>query len=186
MLQRFHSRTLARQASCVSPKLPSNDVQTITQTILGSCRTEKIASLIAHSLVDYLRVRQTQIISLKATSAFLFNREKSWPIIEWTERDETNAIVIFHFEGEEPEQGSWLMHSGQVVSIEDTPLRRWKKSRIDWNVANVQHLKTLFSVVQHMLGFLEWPFENTLEQLRQKKGVILTEYISLETFYADF
>jgi hypothetical protein len=176
MLQHFHSRTLVYQASCVFPKLSSNDVRIITQTILESCRTEKIASLIAHSLVDYLRVRQTQMISLRATPVHLFNREKSWWIVEWTECDETNVIVIFHFE-EEPEQGSWLMHSGQVASTEDTPLRRWKKSRIDWNVANVQHLKTLFNVTQHMLGLLEWRFANTLEQLCQKKGVILTEYI---------
>ena len=117
------------------------------------------------------------MIALRATPAYLFNREKSWLIIEWTECDGTNAIVIFHFEEDEPEQGSWLMHSGQVVSIEDTSLRRWTKSRIDWNVANVRHLKTLFNVAQHMLGLLEWHFANTLEPLCQKKGIILTKYI---------
>ena len=173
MFQHFHDKLLASRVVGI-PTLSSNDVRIIAERILDSCESESIASLIAHSLVDYLRVRQTQMTALRAVPAYLFNR-KSWPMIEWTECDETKTIAIFHFEENEPEEGSWLMQSGQIVAFETTT-HRLQKSRIAWNVANLGHLKTLFGVAQHMLGLLEWPFANTLEQLYQKKEITLTEY----------
>ena len=175
MFQHFHDKLLASRVVGI-PTLSSNDVRIIAERILDSCESERIASLIAHSLVDYLRVRQTQMTALKAAPAYLFTHEKSWPMIEWTECDDTKTIAIFHFEENEPEEGSWLMHSGQIVAFETPTTHRWQNSRIDWNVANVGHLKTLFGVAQHMLGLLEWPFANTLEQLYQKKEITLTEY----------
>ena len=174
MFQHLHGKLLASRVIGI-PTLSTNDVGIITERILDGCETKRIASLIAHSLVDYLQVRQTQMTALRAAPAYLFNYEKSWPMIEWTECDDTKTIAIFHFEEEEPEEGSWLMHSGKILAFEATTTHLWQKSRIDWNVANVGHLNTLFNVAQHMLGLLEWPAK-TLEQLYEKKEITLIEY----------
>ena len=132
MLQDLHGKIF--QTFGVLPVLFTND-SIIKERILESCDDERIASLIAHSLFGYLRARDTRITALRAIPAYLINHEKSWPIIEWTENDDTNSIAIFHFEWEELEEGSWLMHSGKIaVTPEDTTKYRWKKSRIDWNV----------------------------------------------------
>ena len=65
----------------------------------------------------------------------------------------------FHFENvNQPEDGSWLMHSG----IPYTTKQCWRRSRLDWNVADITHLKILFGVAQHTLGVMEWPVEDTI------------------------
>ena len=118
----------------------------------------KITVTIAKTLMSYVHSRNTRITALRATPVYLFNdEENSFPLVEWTEEDDTKSVAIFHFEDDEkPEEGSWLMHSGRLVGKSKSP-RRWKQSRIDWNVANIEHLKILFGVAQHMLGLLEWP-----------------------------
>ena len=177
MLQHFHGKIF--QTSAVIPTVLTNDPIIIKERILESCGNERIASLIANSLLDYFQVRDPQITALRAIMGCLINDDKSWPIIEWTESDNTKSIAIFHFELEEPEEGSWLMHSGQIaVASENAAKYRWKKSRIDWNVAKVGHLKTLFGVAQNMLGLLEWPFGNSIDESYQKKE-ITAKYISL-------
>ena len=72
------------------------------------------------------------------------------------EDDDTEGVAIFHFdEGAEPEECSWLMHSGRENTLSDGDY--WQSSRIDWNVAAVDHLKTLFIVAQHVAELLQWP-----------------------------
>jgi hypothetical protein len=170
MLQHLHGKIF--QTSGVIPMVSTKDSIAIKERISEGCDNERIASLIAHSLSDYLRGRHTQITALRAIPVRLSNHEKSWPIIEWTETDDTKSIAIFHFEWEELEEGSWLMHSGQIaVAPEDATKYRWTKSRIDWNVAKVEHLKTLFGVAQNTLGLLEWPFGNIMDESYQKKEI---------------
>ena len=96
---------------------------------------------------------------MRATPVYLFNDEQtSWPMIEWTEKDNMRTLAIFHFENvNQPEDGSWLMHSG-------IPTKRcWRRSRIDWNVADIDHLKILLGAAQHTLGVLEWQVEDAVK-----------------------
>jgi hypothetical protein len=99
------------------------------------------------------------MVALRATAVYMLNNDDLWPVIEWIELDGTARLIIFHFdELLGPEEGGWLMHSG--VSDDCSP---WQKSRIAWNVATVEHLKILFSVVQHILGVLEWSVEDAMK-----------------------
>lgn len=155
MVERFH-QTLSHRSL---PKLSADyDVGVITRIILASCETTiKIASLIANSLVAYLDSRETRITALRAVPAYFFSDNQSWPIVEWKEQDDVMTIAVFHFDDiDEPDEGSWLIHSGRRVA-DNTLLEkyRWEQSRIEWNVAEIGLLKILFRVVQHMMGLLE-------------------------------
>jgi hypothetical protein len=136
------------------------DQTAILQTIVESCATTvEIATLIAHLIVTYLVSRQTPMKALRASAVFLLTGDSSWPVVEWVECDGRKNIAIFHFEDQdEPEDHSWIMHSG-VGPFDDrtSETRRWRSSRLDWNVGDISHLKTLFKVAQHLLGVLEWP-----------------------------
>lgn len=124
------------------------------------CATARVACVIAQSLMTYVQSRKSQITSMRATPIYLFNDEqRSWPMIEWREKDNMWTLAIFHFENvNQPEDGSWLMHSG----IPYVTKQCWRRSRIDWNVANVNHLKILFGLAQHALGLMEWPVEDAI------------------------
>ena len=180
MFKRFH-QTLSHRSF---PKLSADyDVGIITRIILASCETTmRIASLIANSLIAYLDSRDTRITALRARAAYLFSDNQSWPIVEWKEQDDIMTIAIFHFDDiAEPDEGSWLMHSGRCVADNTMPEKyRWQQSRIDWNVAEIYHLKILFGVLQHMLGLLEMSAIDAFELIRDinsNNSLSLTEYV---------
>jgi len=90
------------------------------------------------------------------------NDEESWPVVEWTESDGMAMLAIFQFDDfGELKDGGWLMHSGLADGgPEGSP---WSNSRIDWNVSDVEHVKLLFKVAQHILGVLLWPIASALK-----------------------
>ena len=86
------------------------------------------------------------------------NEELTCPIVEWKENDGTDIIALFQFdEAFEPEECSWVMHLGVGRSNTTAEGALWQLSRIDWNVAKVSHLKTMFGIAHHILGVLQWP-----------------------------
>ena len=102
-------------------------------------------------------------------------------MLRWTEEDGTKTLAIFYFEDpDNPENGSWLMHSGREIVMSDR--QYWHQSRIDWNVADVEHLKLLFGVAQHMLGLLEWPIADVLRLYRHinSSDHSISEYLHTE------
>lgn len=135
--------------------------------------------MIAQSIMAYVQSRKSRITSMRATPVYLFNSEQtSWPMIEWTEIDNVWTLAIFHFENvNQPQEGSWLMHSGIPYATK----RCWRRSRIDWNVADINHLKILFGVAQHALGVLEWQVEDVIELISQisSQNYSINEYGSL-------
>jgi hypothetical protein len=147
-----------------------------------ACSTIRIASTIDNTLISYLRSRNSRLTTLRATQVHLFNdEENSYPLLEWTEEDGTTTLAVFHFEDpDKPEDGSWLMHSGREVGTSDR--RYWQQSRIDWNVADIEHLKLLFGVAQHMLGLLEWPIADALKLYRHinSNNHSISEYVPQE------
>lgn len=112
----------------------------------------------------YVLSRNTQIIALRASTIYWFtDDDASWTVIEWVEEGDIRSLAIFHFEDvDELEQGSWLMHSG-IQAVSTTENKNWKNSRIDWNVADVSHLKILFGVVQHIADILQWSVEDAMK-----------------------
>lgn len=161
------------------------DQKIISQTIFDSCATTlENAALIAHSIVTYLLSRQTPMKALRASAVFWLTGDSSWPVVEWVEGDGRKNIAIFHFEDQDvPEDHSWIMHSGVGPSEEvSSETRKWQSSRLDWNVGDISHLKTLFKVAQHLLGVLEWPAADAY-QLYCEKTVIshsIEEYFPTE------
>lgn len=89
------------------------------------------------------------------------NDEDAWTVVEWTESDGMTMLAIFQFdELAELKDGSWLMHSAEADgAAEGSP---WRSSRIDWNVGDVEHVKVLFKVAQHIFGVLLWPVSSAL------------------------
>lgn len=138
-------------------------METIRERISSACESDEIATSISHSLVTYMQSRKTQIKALRATPVYMFNNdEESWPVVEWTESDGMAMLAIFQFDDfGELKDGSWLMHSGLADGgPEGSP---WTNSRIDWNVSDVEHVKLLFKVAQHILGVLLWPIASALK-----------------------
>ena len=158
------------------------DQTIISQTIFDSCATTlEIAALIAQLIVTYVVSRQTPMKALRASAVFWLTGDTSWPVVEWVEADGRENIAIFHFEDQdEPEEHGWIMHSGVGPSSDRTSeTKRWQSSRLDWNVGDVSHLKTLFKVAQHLLGVLEWPVADAYQLYCERKAMnhSIEEYI---------
>lgn len=161
---KYHADMLARFHHMVSkiklPEIPLNyDLAFIIQTITASCLTLRLASVIAHSIFQFLQSRGARIIGLRASVETSFtNEDLTCPIVEWKESDGTDIIALFHYdEAFEPEECSWVMHLGVGRSSTRATGSVWQRSRVDWNVASVSHLKTMFGIAQHILGVLKWP-----------------------------
>ena len=156
MVGRFHLKVLRRP---ISERLAKYHFDSVRQIISPACVSEECATLITNAILEYLESKGTQMVALRATAVYMLNDDNVWPVIEWIELDGTTRLIIFHFdELAGPEEGGWLMHSG--VSDDCSS---WQTSRVAWNVAGVEHLKRLFSVVQHILGVLEWSVEDVMK-----------------------
>jgi hypothetical protein len=142
------------------PKSPGGyNAETITKKIAESCNSVRVSSVIADSITAYETSRRARIVALRASEVYLFsNDDDSWTVVEWVEEDSLKCVVIFHFDPmAEPADGSWLMHSGYIGSVVDAESTHlWKESRVDYNVAEISHLKILFGIAQHILGVLQW------------------------------
>ena len=160
MLQKFHRKVSQNPL----PSLPAQyNLETVRERISSACPSPEIATSIAHSLVTYMHSTKTHIKALRATPVYMLdNDEDSWPVIEWTASDGMAMLAIFHFNDvAQLKDGGWLMHSGVADGgPEGSP---WRHSRIDWNVGNVQHIRQLFKVAQHIFGVLLWPIASALK-----------------------
>jgi len=155
VMEELHYRVSQRPI----PKCPGGcNAETITTKIAESCNSVRVSSVIADSITAYETSRRARIVALRASEVYIFsNDDDSWTVVEWIEEDSLKCVAIFHFDPTaEPEDGSWLMHSGynQMADAEST--HSWKESRVDYNVAKIAHLKILFGIAQHILGVLQW------------------------------
>lgn len=160
-LARLHHRVsrVARQ------EVPSKyDLAFLMQTIAASCISLQLASVIARAILRFLQSRNARMTRLRASVEKSFTDEDlECPIVEWNESDGTDIIALFHFDDAfEPEECSWAMHLGVGRSSPNSKGPLWQSSRVDWNVANVSHLKTIFGIAQHILGVLQWPIADAL------------------------
>ena len=151
MIGKLHDRLLERpivQTGCTA--------EVILQRVTDCCSSLQVSAVIANSITEYERSRRTKIVAFRASEVHhLANDEDSWTVVEWVEEDHLKCLVIFHFENAS-EPGSWLMRSGYNERDNDRSMGMWQEPRVDYNVAAISHLKTLFGVAQHFLGVLEW------------------------------
>jgi len=159
-VQKLHRKV---SQSRLDPIIPQCTIETIWERVLPACQSDEIAKSISQSIIKYAQSRKTQIKALRATPVYMFNNDEDvWTVVEWTESDGMTMLAIFQFdELAELKDGSWLMHSAEADGApEGSP---WQNSRIDWNVADIEHVKVLFKVSQHILGVLLWPVASALK-----------------------
>lgn len=78
--------------------------------------------------------------------------DEEWPVVEWRERRDTDALAIFKV-NEQTSQCSWLLHRGEGRWHQRG---RWRRSFLTWYLADVQDLCDLLAVAQQDLGLLHW------------------------------
>jgi hypothetical protein len=152
MLQHF-ARKLARYP--LPPLQNQGSDSAIVDCISAACATPRISSWIALLLVEDMRSSESQLTGLRATQTTVFPNGMSWTIVQWILADGTISLAIFHFEGSEWTEGSWLLHRGILPTTgQDHEGWRlpWEGEQVSWNVGELSHLKILFGVVQYTLG----------------------------------
>lgn len=151
----LHYRTRQRPIPKLSVPLTP---QLILQTIWTCCPTLEVALLVTRAVIGQWTRRK---IALRANMIYTLKTDgHAWPVVEWEEDDDTQVIVVFHFDDlENPTSCSWLVHTGKLYS---QATKRWMKSAVEWNIADLGHLKTLFVVAEHTLGVMQWEFADAL------------------------
>jgi hypothetical protein len=134
-------------------------IRDIHGTIEHACATPGTGVCLAALLVTRLNSRGTKLVALRATPARYFSDTILWTILEWVESDGLMALAIFHFD--DPEQfsdGSWVMHHAQGYRQRGSfAFPEWASCGISWDVTQMEHLKVMFCVVEHMLRMTRWP-----------------------------
>ena len=139
---------------------PIDSENLILQAIRGSCMKVSMAAFIAESLSMHLHSKGTQLTAVRATPLYLLSEdEKSYPVIEWIESDDSYNIIIFYIENQVECvecQASWLMHSIIKTAGEQ------EKSRLNWSVPHISQISRLFGLAHHFFGVLQWSEEDKL------------------------
>lgn len=112
---------------------------------------------ITEHLQRYFHSQTGRITGFRAGIVRLLNDDKIWPVVEWREGLDTDVLAIFKVMGSDAPCGC-LMHYGDGIVWQDR--KRWRRSFITWQVAEMGDLGDLFAVVQHILGMLHWSNED--------------------------
>lgn len=140
--------------------------------------TPEVTNRILGSLMRYFKATETRVTRFRASIIFsLTNDDCAWPVVEWKEEDDTEAIAIFYVDETAPSDVcSWLMHYGRGILENSKECMRWEKTSITWSVGDMDHLKSLFKAAQHLLGILKWPTEDMLRlYCKTEEGPLLPE-----------
>jgi len=129
------------------------------QIIGTACMTIPATAFLANALLKYVCSKSTRLTALRANPVFLFTKDETpFPVLEWSEADDTTSIAIFHIDPKPKEcercSASWLMHS--FVPSGEEP----EKSRLNWSVSHMSHIPLLFTLAQHLFGVLQWSNED--------------------------
>ena len=158
------------------PKLdPVNTDRSVFQAVSGACMTAPTATIITNLLLTHVRTKNGRIDTLRANPLYVFS-EVAYPVVEWTETDNSKNIAIFYIEDQ---KGCGLSHEDPKECREDkqkcVPCRlSWimlsvintaengEKSRLNWSVSHLSHIRRLFSLAQHLYGVSQWSNEDKL------------------------
>src|SRR5271154_6061405 len=131
-------------------------------TMISTWVSQRQARRIVQALEQHLSQNTTQVTAFRASVVYSFTNETCfWPVIEWREGIETEAMAIFLVDNEGT-VCSWLMHYGYGTNASEGG-GRWRSTSISWCVGEIVHLKSLFEAAQHLLGILQWEPEDILD-----------------------
>lgn len=109
---------------------------------------------ITEYVIKYFQLTPNRrITGFRAVFTLLTGEIRGWPVIEWREGYDTEVLAIFKIEVQTA-RGCCLMHYGDGIGWHDR--KRWRRSVLTWQIGEVDDLKELLVVAQHMLGMLHW------------------------------
>jgi len=94
-----------------------------------------------------------RVTGFRAVVTLLLGEIRGWPVIEWREGYDTEVLAIFKIEPQTA-RCCCLMHYGEGIGWYDR--KRWRRSLLTWQIGEVDDLKELLVVAQHILGMLHW------------------------------
>jgi len=162
-LRHIHSQLLQREI----PEILCTALEGLHALYPGTNR----ANFISQTICASFQSPQTRIQALRASTMYSLKRDESpWPIVEWRDNTGVIGMAIFDFtDGNETDAGGWLMHVGVGVGNGNEPGFFWQQSRVDWSVQDMQVLKTLFLVAQHLSGILTLPKDDAILLFQEHK-----------------
>ena len=109
---------------------------------------------ITEYVIKYFQLTPNRrITGFRAVFTLLTGEIRGWPVIERREGYDTEVLAIFKVEVQTA-RGCCLMHYGDGIGWHDR--KRWRRSVLTWQIGEVDDLKELLVVAQHMLGMLHW------------------------------
>lgn len=162
-IQQLHQRLsdLHRDAQVLVP-LPVLDSKWISDTIVNSLPLD-IAPLVVKAFLQDLQLRDARITAIRATVVYAISgNESPWSILEWIENNNTEAMAIYQI----ADSGfcGYLMHLNVFLPSSETadirPSRCLQHCFVNWKIANITQLKTLFGGVRHLMELLTWSVDD--------------------------
>lgn len=113
------------------------------------------AVLITECLERRFRAANASVTGLRASALYQMGDDGcSWPVVEWREGSETEAIAAFIVETTRL-PFSHVMLFGVGMGWQRGG-RRFKQTFLEFQVASMQHLGNLLGVMQRVLGIPYW------------------------------
>ena len=143
----------------------NTDMQTMIAEV-SRWTTPDVGRQIVNFLQKRFEATGAQVTAFRANIIYPIEEEGlAWPVVEWKEGVDTEALALFYIDEESPSGVcSWLIHHGQgIVDHSDNGTKRWKQATISWNVADMDHLKSLFRAAQNLWGVLGWSTDDIIQ-----------------------
>jgi hypothetical protein len=125
------------------------------QEMIRAC-TNDTTAVTLNALIGSITTNPSSIRGFRASVVYSFaNDPSSWPLLEWTEGQDTHVLAIFEMNhASDLTDCNWLVHyrhqnhgpSGDQGS----------RAQLSWRVTHLNHLQTMFEVAQHLHGILGW------------------------------
>jgi hypothetical protein len=155
-------------------------LETLFKAFIKFCSPLKTILSVAQPLLQHLHSRNARVTSMRATVIYPFRSDDyPWPLVEWTERDNSGGMAIFQIDERSEVCSSLIHYSEQSLGRETNA--PWGKCSIIWRIANLGDLKRLFGGVQHTLGISKWSTEDYLKLYRQSNPGECSEHEYLVT-----
>jgi hypothetical protein len=148
ILDSLHNRIpkLLPTETCGSPAEINHVCETISTHMNNNAAS--IVARVLRSLQSTSTVMRRFLVSIFYP---LGRNDHSWPVVQWIEGEDTEALAIFEVDVV-TNVCSWIIHRGFRVDNQSA----WNQASVEWTVTNISQLKTLFHAAQHLLGILQW------------------------------
>ena len=128
---------------------------TYRHDMISACTNDSIARTL-NALIGSITASPSSIRGFRASVVYpLANTPWSWPVLEWTEGEDTDVLAIFEMnQASDVAECNWLVHYRHQNHGPSGDQGR--NGQVSWRVTNLNHLQMLFEVAEHLRGILEW------------------------------